>query len=399
MAMVLPEELIVEILSWVPVKPLMRFKCVSKTWNSLIFHPTFVKLHLQRSSTNTHVLLTPEEEEDPPDDDEKVTDGLQRAATPCSVLRLLEENPSPAPHDDHYQFNDVYSFVGSCNGLICLRFFTVSGRGNFEYWVRFWNPATRITSQESPHLRLRRRDYMLLEDYVKFGFGYDDVSDTYKVVALVFNTKSQNWEVKVHCMGDTCWINILTCPAFPISRRLLDGHLVSGTVNWLAFRMLGIDYEWNNVTVHQLVIFSYDLKKETFKYLSMPDGVSQVPDYPPKIGVLKGCLCLSYTHRSRTHFVVWLMRQFGVEKSWTRLLNVSYLNFQLSPTNELDWLPTTPLCISENDDMMLLANCVYDEFVLHNRRDNRIDSIGSFDGKVPMCSYDYVPSLVLPYCN
>ena len=71
MAMVLPEELIVEILSWVPVKPLMRFKCVSKTWNSLIFHPTFVKLHLQRSSTNTHVLLTPEEEEDPPDDDEK----------------------------------------------------------------------------------------------------------------------------------------------------------------------------------------------------------------------------------------------------------------------------------------------------------------------------------------
>ena len=43
----------------------------------------------------------------------------------------------------------------------------------------------------------------------------------------------------------------------------------------------------------------------------------------------------------------------------------------------------------ENDDMMLLANCVYDEFVLHNRRDNRIDSIGSFDGKVPMCSYDW----------
>ncbi|KAH1134970.1 hypothetical protein GYH30_013010 [Glycine max] len=76
-----------------------------------------------------------------------------------------------------------------------------------------------ILSQESPHLRLRRRDYILLEDYVKFGFDYGDWSDTYKVAALCFNTKSQNWEVRLHCMGDTCRINILTCPAFPISRR------------------------------------------------------------------------------------------------------------------------------------------------------------------------------------
>jgi len=93
------------------------------------------------------------------------------------------------------------------------------------------------------------------------------------------------------------------------------------------------------------------------------------------------------------------MREFGVEKSWTQLLNVSYQNHQISPTHELDLLPTSPLCISESDDMMLLTNCVYDEFVLYNRRDNRIDSIGNFDGKVPMCSHGYVPSLVLPYCN
>lgn len=92
----------------------------SETWNSLIFHPTFVKLHLQRLSPNTHVLLTPEEEEDP-EDDEKETDGLEIASTPCSVRRLLEENPSPGPYDDHYQFNDVYSFIASCNGLICSR--------------------------------------------------------------------------------------------------------------------------------------------------------------------------------------------------------------------------------------------------------------------------------------
>ncbi|KAL2599197.1 hypothetical protein AAZX31_10G040000 [Glycine max] len=35
---------------WVPVKALMRFRCVSKWWNSLVFNPMFVKLHLQRST-------------------------------------------------------------------------------------------------------------------------------------------------------------------------------------------------------------------------------------------------------------------------------------------------------------------------------------------------------------
>lgn len=58
--------------------------------------------------------------------------------------------------------------------------------------------------------------------------------------------------------------------------------------------MLGIDYEWNTVTVHQLVIFSYDLKKETYN-LSMPDGLSEVPDYLLKVGVLKGCLSFGHS--------------------------------------------------------------------------------------------------------
>lgn len=43
-AIVLPHDLIVEILSWVPMKYLLRFRCVSKTWKSLIFHPIFVKI-------------------------------------------------------------------------------------------------------------------------------------------------------------------------------------------------------------------------------------------------------------------------------------------------------------------------------------------------------------------
>ncbi|WVY91561.1 hypothetical protein V8G54_037075 [Vigna mungo] len=48
-AELLSNELITEILSWLPAKSLMRFTCVSKTWNSLIINSYFVKLHHKRS--------------------------------------------------------------------------------------------------------------------------------------------------------------------------------------------------------------------------------------------------------------------------------------------------------------------------------------------------------------
>ena len=57
------------------------------------------------------------------------------------------------------------------------------------------------------------------------------------------------------------------------------------------------------------------MKNETYRYLLKPDGLSEVSFPEPRLGVLKGYLCLSCDH-GRTHFVVWLMREFGVENSW-----------------------------------------------------------------------------------
>ncbi|RZB41108.1 hypothetical protein D0Y65_055380 [Glycine soja] len=44
------DELIEEILSRLPVKPLIQFKCVCKGWNSLMSDPYFIKLHLSKSA-------------------------------------------------------------------------------------------------------------------------------------------------------------------------------------------------------------------------------------------------------------------------------------------------------------------------------------------------------------
>ncbi|KAK3016185.1 hypothetical protein RJ639_007025 [Escallonia herrerae] len=45
----LPDDIAVNVLLILPVKSLLRFKCVSKSWRSLITDPLFVKQHLKRA--------------------------------------------------------------------------------------------------------------------------------------------------------------------------------------------------------------------------------------------------------------------------------------------------------------------------------------------------------------
>jgi len=48
---VLPNDLISEVLSFLDVKFLVRLRYVSKSWKTLISDPVFVELHLKRSAS------------------------------------------------------------------------------------------------------------------------------------------------------------------------------------------------------------------------------------------------------------------------------------------------------------------------------------------------------------
>ncbi|KAL5124523.1 hypothetical protein HKD37_02G004906 [Glycine soja] len=133
---------------------------------------------------------------------------------------------------------------------------------------------------------------------------------------------------------------------------------------------------------------------ETYKYLLVLDDLSEVSFVEPELGVVKGCLvCLSH-HYLSTHFVVWLMREFGVEKSWTQLRNVSCEYLQI-PGRCL--CSVRLLCMPEHDDVLLLANNEAEEFVLYNKRDNTIDRTEGFTNSTcAFLSHNYVQSLVSP---
>ncbi|XP_058739623.1 F-box/kelch-repeat protein At3g23880-like [Vicia villosa] len=381
---ILPPELIEEILSCLPVKLLVRFTCVCKHWNSLIFDPRFAKLHLERSPKHTHTLLT-------------LLDGVEESETwvvaPQSVRRLLEYPASTVVNEDKcYRFtvNNFYA-IGSANGLVCFIGDKSMHYENNEIYSWLWNPSLQLISRNSPTL-----SFMHPNHWVHLGFGYDDSGDTYKVVAVLWDYTVQKWEGRVHCMGDSCWRKTLACPNFPtLLIRTPIGRFVNGSVNWLALNNLTYhEYEWKDVTIEQLVIFSLDLRNETCKYILLPNSIGVKPqDEPePALSVLRGCLCLYYNHMN-THFVLWEMREFGVQESWTRLVNLRYEQIQWDFVPDLRLLP---VCLSENGDVLMLAcPLAWHEVIMYHPRDGRVEHIVLPNNQV-WYAYEHMKSLVLP---
>ncbi|KEH28796.1 hypothetical protein MtrunA17_Chr4g0004801 [Medicago truncatula] len=75
---------------------------------------------------------------------------------PYPISRLLDNPSFTLVADSHSLLNqNHYNIVGSCNGLTCLadscrRHSTDT---HVEYWLRFWNPATRKISQKMGYFR------------------------------------------------------------------------------------------------------------------------------------------------------------------------------------------------------------------------------------------------------
>ena len=310
----------------------------------------------------------------------------------CSTSSLIQ-NPAFSFDDSHqHPFFPLKSILGSCNGLLCLHDSLFIDEGE-EQWVRFWNPATKIMSKPSPRLFIRSRSYQTQPNhmkpyYMKRGFGYDDCSDTFKVVAIILKTKTQQMNVMVYSMGDTYWKNILTCPSFFTFKEV--GCFLDGTVNWIGFPDDG--HKWRTFPYYEILqILSYDLRTDSCKYMTVPNCSVEFTS-EPYLAVLNDCLCVSHDHE-RTNFVVLQLKEVRDERSWTKLLNIPYESLLI---NKFSTAEMIILCMS--GDVLLLTNYEDNEFIIFNMKDNNVERTQSFTHQeFHMVSFNYVPSLLLSH--
>ncbi|XP_057430753.1 F-box/kelch-repeat protein At3g23880-like [Lotus japonicus] len=355
----LPFDLVVEILCRLPVNSLLQFRCVCKSWNSLISDPKFAKNHLHCSPpdfTRHHLMGSDIEDED--------SYNYRLKAYP--LISVFNAVPSAATHLEYplIYTRIIDEIVGSCNGIVCV----ANRQGGFAV---FWNPSTR-RFKKSPPLQNPR----IPGSYTVYGFGYDHFADSYKVVAVLCYKSGDDGlcktQVKVHTLGTNCWRMIQD---FPSCAPVQSAIFVSGKLNWLA-----------NQSESRLII-SQDMGKECYQQLLLPNDYGQYDGGKKALDLreLRDCLSVSVYSFDSGSCDIWLMKEYGSKESWTKLFTV--------PNPDGSFSFTKPFHISKEDEVLVVNDGIV---YLYNSRDNtfKIFPIQNInDWIVPVV---YVESLISP---
>ena len=203
----LPFELVVEILTRVPVKDLMRFRCVCKSWRSLFKEERFCRQHMTHAPTRIVSFHF---------EDTLLLGRFSESAKPEMILEEVNINVG----DDSRLLNDATVVLGHCHGLFCLYF------ENNTFGL--WNPSLRELRTIHPPYRY---------NWYEMGFGYDHSSQDYKIV-LVLDMRGSHSKALVLSLtsGESRMIDVPCLENIVVLIRMrLPGTLVGENIYWQVY--------------------------------------------------------------------------------------------------------------------------------------------------------------------
>ncbi|OMP08782.1 hypothetical protein COLO4_06115 [Corchorus olitorius] len=274
----IPLDIINDILCRLSVEDLLRFRCISKPWCSLIDSPNFIKLHLSHSlKTHTRLSLILKD-----NDSDYYSVNLDSLQTAQKINHAPDGNQTP--------------ILGSCNGLLALL--------NPDDQVILWNPSTRkskllpVSEVEFPP------DYIV--DFVVYGLGYDPFSDDYKLVRMVQfvgqgddSISNHRREVKVYNLKTDSWRRVKD---FPLCLRYAaHGILVSNALHWVASEKSGL--------LGKSFVAAFDLGTEDYHVVQLPNLLSE--RFHLIVEAMEGCLCIIVKYWEIFVDDIWIMKEYG----------------------------------------------------------------------------------------
>ncbi|RZC79236.1 hypothetical protein C5167_003431 [Papaver somniferum] len=216
MSSTLPQDMIIDILTRLPVTSISRFKCVCKSWLDLFDDIQFRKLHYDRINIQKKSNLI------------KIIAGKRNdlysidvydSGKVSEVVKIVDY---PFYNEKYRESDDNLGILGSYNGLVCIR-------PRFDL-ICFWYPSTkdyRIVSKvqqtETP------------SSWCRFGFSYDLKTLDYKLVSFEsFMDERRGSQIMVYSLASNSWSTTpynmpytLACRARPISLYF------NGALHWL----------------------------------------------------------------------------------------------------------------------------------------------------------------------
>ena len=363
----LPNVIIFDILSRLPVKSLIRFRCVSKSWFSLISSHDFNTEHHNRTLSNTtkdspYLLFSHYDLKM-----KKVRFAFLSSDDPfplkhfskhidCKLkLGVSDGGPIPDPPNrrilmkqaekrgffaypsDFVELPSPYQspmnrlFVaGSCNGLVCLA--DVAPSGDHVVLPILWNPSIRKAISLPPSPVVNVPVFYKAVDHL--GFGYDPITDDYKLVRLVYlqgGFSHNEYEtdpptVQIYTLRTGAWRTIPGRGSRFIIVEKFSLGFVNGSVHWFAEDDNDSDDDDDDDAMVRNMIISFDIKDEVFHEMAVPKCLEGRLELKMKVAVLGGLLALVPCNSDPDISVpcnsVWVMKEYGVVESWTKLYDI-----------------------------------------------------------------------------
>ncbi|VFQ62107.1 unnamed protein product [Cuscuta campestris] len=288
--LLLPEDMMMLILSKLPRKSLIRFKCVSRAWFHLIC--TVFRQYYPNKSSPCHLMIVSQHQQ---------SHRIHRFSL-IHLPKEAKEETSLPPLPDVFDLKLPFFLcrphpgkkILSSNGLVCF-FFNEDVR-NYAF-----NPITRHI------LKLPHIPYHTCNASFNAGFGYLPRRDEHKIVVWFVRD-----DLKMSHAAWGCWVLSLkksingTITVVESWRRLAvdlppdaasfsDSFCVNGTIYWLC------SYANEGTSRKQHLLLSFDLDEEAFQ-------LRPRPSFPltAKMVEIEGSLCVGELGFCDGHyFVLW----------------------------------------------------------------------------------------------
>ncbi|TKY59461.1 F-box protein CPR30 [Spatholobus suberectus] len=316
----LPDELIVQILWRLPVRSLLRFKCVCKSWFSLISDRQFVKSHIDLAAAPTHRLLVKFSNRS------QVNSVDIEAPLHDDSSQVVFNIPLPLPAP---KYGCKVCIVGPCRGFVlltnkymvkidaCLDF--------FDFVV--WNPSTGV------HKRINN-----VSMYAHLcGIGYVSSTDDYVVVNVTLRQPGGRFCTEVHCFSlrTNSWSHIEDAvPYFYLGSEFRHGLLLNGALHWLV-----------ESTDTRHLIIAFDAMERRLSEIRLPHDLAiRLECSMSHLWLTEGRLCISFRGYGTTITEIWTMKEYRVQSSWTK-------SCVLSPYGPL-WRVFYPMCFTKNGEIL-----------------------------------------------
>ncbi|XP_065850515.1 F-box protein CPR1-like [Euphorbia lathyris] len=282
----LPPELINEILLVLPVKSLLRFRCISKSFYAIINSKDFIYSHLHTSSQKRiHRKLIFRCR-----NYNKKHYGIHALDINGSVEEILLDSVLP---------DNRPLFVASYNGLVLLN--TTDNK------LAILNPSTR-NYLELPAFPM---NFTLVGNWKnRLGLGYDSTTDDYKVLLII--PAKPYCHVWIFELRSSCWRRIQDFPYIVVHKAGDGGGFVDGYMHFLC-----------NGTREELhTIVAFDVAKETFSVVPQPSEFKG--SYSKWLKVFEGCLCVQVYSPRKDDFLVdiYVWKKEGVDFTWIKLFSL-----------------------------------------------------------------------------